>query len=354
MLRSNTILRGAVVVACSAMLMTPFAVFAQNKVSFNLSPTTIEDKVEPSSEHSYSMRVENRGDQGTVLYPVARNIATIALDHQPVYVEGADANATELASWITYSESMLDVPAGGSATLHFTVKFPADARPGSHLAGLFLTQKPPDLKEGSAVGFDIGAILHFQMAGDVKEDTRMRAFLTDKLIYGSPNVIFTVEAENKGNTLSRPQGLIDITDMFGKKVESLLVNETAYVISPNSTGKYEVKWQPEGFVIGHVEAVVALVIPLVDGGNQTISSVTSFWILPMNIIGPVVGGLFTFILVLYVLIRLYVRRQLAGVVGTRGGGAVRGARGISRLAAVAIGLLFAIIVGLLILFFYFG
>lgn len=339
----------------SLVLTAPLSALAQSKVSFNLSPTTIEDKVEPGSVHSYSMRVENRGDQGTTLYPVARNISTIGQDHQPVYLEGADANATELASWITYDETILDVPAGKGAVLHFTVKFPDNAHPGSHLAGLFLTQKPPnDLKEGSAVGFDIGAILHFQMKGDIIEDTRMRAFRTDKLIYGSANVVFSVEAENKGNTLSRPQGLIDITDMFGKKVESLPVNETAYVIAPNTTGKYEIPWKPEGFAIGHYEAVVALLVPLVNGGNQTISSVTSFWILPMNVIGPVIGGLLTFILVLYVLIRLYVKRQLAGVVGSRGGGAARSARGISRLAAVAIGLLFAIIVGLLILFFYFG
>ncbi len=339
----------------SAMLIAPLSALAQNKVSFNLSPTTIEDKVEPGTEHSYSVRIENRGDQGTTLYPVARNISTIGADHQPVYMEGADVNATELASWITYDESVLDVPAGKGAVLHFTIKFPADARPGSHLAGLFLTQKPPDnLKEGSAVGFDIGAILHFQMKGDIVEDTRMRGFRTDKLIYGSANVVFSVEAENKGNTLSRPQGLIDITDMFGKKVESLPVNETAYVISPNATGKYDVNWSPDGFVIGHFEAVVALAVPLVDGGNQTISSVTSFWILPMNIIGPVLGGLLTFILVLYFMIRLYVKRQLAGMVGGRGSSAARGAQGISRLAAVAIGLLFAIIVGLLILFFYFG
>jgi hypothetical protein len=219
---------------------------------------------------------------------------------------------------------------------------------------MFLTQKPPgDLKEGAAVGLDIGAILHFQMAGDIIENTLMREFLTDKYIYGKPVVKFTVSAENKGNTLSRPQGLIDITDMFGKKVESLPVNESAYVISPENKGTYDVTWKPDGFVFGRFEAVVALAVPLVDGGNQTISSMTQFWVLPMNIIGPVLGGLLTFILVLYVLVRLYVRRQLTSL-GVRGNASTRGARGLSSMAAVAIGLLFAIIVGLLILFFYFG
>ena len=355
MLKSN-IIKSSVIFLCATTLIFPSVTFAQTKVSFNLSPTTIEDKIDPGEHREFSIRIENRGDTPSTLYPTARNISAIGPNHQPIYVEGAGGNTHELASWITYKESSIDLLPGKSAELHFTISFPKDAHPGSHLAGLFLTQKPPDnLKEGSAVGLDIGAILHFQVKGDIVEDTRIREFLTDKLVYGSPNVIFTVKAENKGNTLSRPQGLIDITDMFGKKVDSLAVNESAFVISVNSTGEYTVKWKPEGFVFGKFEAVLALAVPLVEGGNQTISSVTQFWILPLNVIAPVLGGLLTFILVLYVLIRLYVRRQLAGVGGGRGGSSYRReARGMSRLAAIAIGLLFAVVVALLILFFYFG
>ena len=356
MLRTN-VLKGVVAITCSFVLLVPSLAVAQGRVSFNISPTTIEDKAEPGAEMSFTMRVENKGDVDSILYPVARNIASIATNHQPVYMEGPEVNQSGLASWISYEESSLNVLAGSGAVLHFTVHFPMDARPGSHMAGLFLTQKPPDnLKQGSAVGFDIGAILHFQMAGDIIEDTRMREFRTDKFVYGAPSVTFMVSAENMGNTLSRPQGIIDITDMFGNKiVPSPRVNETAYVISPNGTGEYKVVWEPDGFAIGRFEAVLALAVPMVDGGNKSLSAITQFWILPMNIIGPVLGGILTFVFVLYVLVKLYVRRQLAGL-GVRGGSAasVRGARGISRLAAVAIGLLIAIIVGLLMLFFAFG
>ena len=334
-----------------AALVLPSYVLAQQDIGFKLSPTTIEDKVDPGMEKDFILKVQNVGQASATLYPSAQNISGIGPDQHPIYSTEKDPEGYELASWITYKEDRLALEPGESQTLHFTVHFPKDAHPGSHLAGVFLSDKPADrLTTGASIGVKIGSILNFQVAGEIVEDTQIREFYTSKTVYGSTPVPFTVKLENRGNVLSRPHGLIDITNMFGRKVESVPVNESSSGVFPKATKVFEVNWDPKDLQFGRYDAVVALAVEQA-GGTITLSRVVQFWVLPMNIIAPALGGLLFFILVIYIFIRIYVKRQLAGV---RVGRGRRESQGLSKLAAITIALLVAIIIGLAVLFFYFG
>lgn len=335
-----------------SLFVMPSIASAQSKVSFKLSPTTIEDKVDPGADREFSITVENQGDAPAKLFPFAQNITGIGADFHPIYSSIKDTEGYELASWITYTESELNVNPKEKKTLHFTVHFPKDAHPGSHMAGVFLSDKPSDsLQNGSSVGFQIGSILNFQVAGEIIEDTRIREFYTTKNVYSSANVGFTIKLENLGNVLSRPHGLIDITNMFGKKVVSIPVNDSAAGIFPKGTREFSSEWKSDDLQLGRYEATVALAVEGANG-TQTISRIVQFWVLPMNILAPVFGGLLFLIVLIYVVIRLYVRSQLAGI--TRPTRAQREAVGLSKSAAIVIALLVAIIIGLAVLFFYFG
>ncbi len=328
----------------------PAQVSAQQDIGFKLSPTTIEDKVDPGMDKDFILKVQNVGQTAAVLYPSAQNISGIGADQHPIYSTVKDPEGYELASWITYQESQLTLEPGESKTLHFTVHFPKEAHPGSHLAGIFLSDKPSDRQAtGATIGIQIGSILNFQVAGQIVEDTQIREFYTSKTVYGSTPVPFTVKLENRGNVLSRPRGLIDITNMFGRKVDSILVNETNAGVFPQGTKIFNVSWEPGDLQFGRYDAVVALAV---EGsqGTVTLSRLVQFWVLPMNIIAPALGVLLFFILLLYILIRMYVKRQLAGVRSGRR----RESQGLSKLAAITIALLIAIIIGFAILFFYFG
>ena len=339
------------VIAALAFLL-PSVTFADT-VGLKLSPTIIEDNAEPGTTLSGVLHVQNLSSVESKLYPIARNISGIGADQHPVYSLGKNDGDYELASWITYEEPLLIVQPGGTRDLHFVVHFPKDASPGSHMAGLFLSEKSSkDVKEGSLISFEVGAILHYRMAGEIIDDTRIREFFSAKTIYGTPDVPFTLRLENLGNTLARPRGIIDITNMFGKKVASLTVNDEAAGLFPKTTKEFKITWHSDELQFGRYEAIVALSVEGAQG-NQTISRVLQFWILPIHIFMPALGGFLAFILFVYVLLRLYVRSQLRGV-RSISRGTSRSAVGLSRLAAVVIGLLVAVIIGLIILFFYFG
>ena len=348
-------IKSSIISLVAILLMFSFAqtASAQGKVSFRLSPTTIEDKVDPGADKSFMLNIRNEGNAPATLYPSAQNITGIGPDLHPIYSTKKDSEGYELASWISYTEPQLVVGVGETKTLHFTVHFPKDAHPGSHMASVFLSDKPSDLQtSGSSIGFQIGAILSFQVAGDIVENTQIREFYSDKNVYGTPVVGFTTKLENLGNVLSRPHGLIDITNMFGKKVASVPVNESAAGVFPKSTREFTTTWKSEDIQFGRFEAVIALAVEGTNG-TQTISRVLQFWVIPMNILGPVIGGLLFLIILIYVLLRLYVRNQLAGI--SRQNRSQRASStGLSRAAAVVIALLVAIIIGLVILFFFFG
>ena len=48
-----------------------------------------------------------------------------------------------------------------------------------------------------------------------------------------------------------------------------------------------------------------------EGAKQTMSSTVTFWILPVKIVLPALGILITLLLVVYIGVRVYVRRKLA-------------------------------------------
>jgi hypothetical protein len=139
--------------------------------------------------------------------------------------------------------------------------------------------------------------------------------------------------------------------MFGKKVASIPVNDNGGGIFPGGTREFSSVWKTDDIELGRYEAVVALAVEG-QSGTQTITRVLQFWIMPMNIIGPIVGGLLFLIIVIYILIRIYIRSQLAGI--QRGRIRGRESSGMSKSAAVVIALLVAIIIGLAVLFLYFG
>jgi hypothetical protein len=346
--RSRALVMGALFLA----LVIPSTLSAQERVSLKISPTLIENNIEPGTTQEFVVHVQNLGTEEVKLYPLARDITGIDANQRPVYATPNAQGEFGLGSWISYTESFLLVEPSETKDLHFTIKFPADAPPGSHMAGVFLSEQPTkEIKLGSSIGFEVGAILNFRVAGEVVEDTRIREFFTTKMIYGTPIVPFTLRLENLGNTFARPRGIIDITNMFGRKVTSLPVNEEEFGVFPKTTREFAAQWNSDELQIGRFEAVVALSIEG-PNGSQTISRVLQFWVLPMNILMPTLGGLLFLILFVYVFLRLYVRRQLAGVRTVRN--LPRGASGLSRFAAVIIGLLVAVIIGLFILFFYFG
>jgi hypothetical protein len=299
-------------------LIFPAVTNAQVTSGIGLKPSLIEEGAEPGQLLEKGISVTNLSDTEQTYYLFTRDIVSVRDGGTPVYAEeGTEKTGYELSEWVTLDADQITLLPGEEQSIPVTIAVPDSATPGSHFGGIFISLQPPRLREvGASVGYEVANIVSIRIAGDVTESAQIRSFKTDKLVYGSTNVIFRAEVENKGNVLVRPFGPLEVYNMFGKRVASLTINESHGGIFPFTRRAFEVTWEDDGVGFGRYQTVVSMVYGE-PGRQATISSTLSFWILPMNIITPALIILAILLLAAYFGVRMYVRRTISTMSGGR-------------------------------------
>ncbi len=343
----------AALLCATALVFAPHALLAQEQIGAKITPPLIEERTDPGAMFAHTLDIVNVSDTAEIFYPRVRDIVGIAESGQPIFAKPGDPNDYELSSWVTFDVSELRVPARSAAKLRFTVKVPSTAGPGAHIGLVAISTAAPANLVGSAVGYEVGSILAIRISGDIVEDTRLGEFFADKVIYDQPNVTFSARIDNMGNVFARPKGFVDIINMFGTKVETLTFNNGGASVFPKSKRTYTVDWTSDKLQIGKYRADLTLVI---EGsqGMQNLNSTLSFWIIPLNIILPILGGLLVFLLVFYVLLRMYVNRQISRATGGKRVASSKDTSALSKLSIVVIAVLLSVILGFVVLLFLVG
>lgn len=302
------------------------SVHAQAGVS--VSPALIEETLDPGFTKEYTIEVKNLLNDQQTFFLSTRNISDVRPGGVPVFArEDAALTGMELADWIDISVDQVTLAGGESANIPFTLNIPDTASPGSHFGGVFISVDAPELQEsGAAVGYQVANIISIRVSGDVVEQASIRQFSTEKFLYGTLDIDFKVRIENSGNVLVKPYGPVEITNMLGQEVGTFIFNEDAASIPPkfpNSTNpdtngirEFVFDWQGEGVGFGRYEVLLSAVYGE-EGAQKTISSTASFWVLPMNIIGPALGVLAVLLLIVFVIVKIYINRTVAQLSGGR-------------------------------------
>ena len=300
----------AVAALSAVALVTVRPARAQELLSVKVQPSVIEERIDPGGLYEGTLRVTNLSNFTQVFFPLKRDISGVANDGLPIFAEEGSKTGFEISSWIKIQSEPVTVLAKQTAELPFSVDVPEDATPGSHYGGIFMSLESSKPREtGASVGYEVATILSFRVSGDLVEDAQIREFRTDKEVYGRPSVQFMTKVENLGNAVLRPRGPIEIYNTFGKRIAVLNMNESAAAVLPKSTREFKTTWDGEGLAFGRYVAVMGLVYG--DEEQRTISSTASFWILPLNIILAVLGGITALVVVIYLLVKWQIRRKLA-------------------------------------------
>jgi hypothetical protein len=305
--------------ACALIILAaPSFAQAQLTSGIGLKPSLIEEGADPGQVLNRSISVTNLSDSEQTYYLFTRDISTVRDGGTPVYAEeGTERTGFELTEWLTLGIDEVTMSPGQETVIPVTIAVPDSATPGSHFGAVFISMQPPRLREvGASVGYEVANIISIRISGDVTESAQIRSFRTNKLVYGSTNIDFMAEVENKGNVLVRPYGPLTVHNMFGKQVASLTINESQGGVFPFTQRDFVLTWEDEGLGFGRYQAVVAMIYG--DVGRQaTISSTVSFWILPMKIITPALIILAILLLTAYFGVRMYVRRTISTLSGGR-------------------------------------
>jgi len=308
--RLQLLLLAIITVFISLIFTLP--VYGQSGAGIGIRPALIDDRMEPGDRKDYQITVSNLSSEGRLFYIYKRDIVDATDAGAPIFGnQNREISGLELSQWISLATSSVFIEASGTAVLDVSVVAPVNITPGSHFAGIVVSAEPPELEtSGAAVGYEVSNIISMRIAGDTKEEASIRQFATNRYFYSNLDVSFNVRIENSGTTLVRPTGPLVVKNMFGQEVASLVFNESQAGIFPGKTREFIVDWKGEQVGFGRYEAMITPVYGE-TGARKTLTSTVTFWVLPMNIIGPAAGILLGILLATYLLVRLYIRRQLA-------------------------------------------
>jgi hypothetical protein len=144
----------------------------------------------------------------------------------------------------------------------------------------------------------------------VIENVQVKSFYTGSLIHSNQIVDFYTQVENNGTVFERPTGYLEIFNIFGQKVATRTFNEIGTSIPPQSVQNFNITWEGDGQGFGRYQAILSVVHGEKDRQSTSIRT-SSFWILPVHIILPVLGVLAFLLLSTYISMKLDVQKAIS-------------------------------------------
>ena len=210
--------------------------------------TAISLQIPAGESSEVSFAVENVGEEETVNLTVYLGDWSQEGDGDRQYLP-PETLSNSCAEWIELSRTQLELPAGESTDISFTVTIPSGAA-GSYWAVLFVQIEPgpvtteaPESETGRAIGIREvwrQAITIYETVPGTEEPDATIGNLRAKIDRNSGLVNIDLEFENTGNTILRDVvGSIDLIDQTGEVADTLTVPK--FMILPGSTRVFELE-----------------------------------------------------------------------------------------------------------------
>lgn len=215
--------------------------------SLTISPPLIDLEGSPGQTIVEEFRVINETDEPVELSVSIEGFRAKGEEGQPEFVSPEEEEA-EFYNWIEIDKEPFILLPQTRKTIPLIIRISEKASPGGYYAAIFWSTAPPKIEEEKiAIGVvgKIGALILLKITGEVKEEGRLLEFFIKerKRILNRLPVNFVVRFENTGNVHLKPEGEIEIIDVFGKIIASLLVNKRRANVLPESVRKFENKWE---------------------------------------------------------------------------------------------------------------
>ncbi len=290
-------------------------------------------------------RFELSGDPGTIVheemvltneteFPETYYSSFTNFEAQGESGSASFVNPTEgLGTWMSTLSSTTLAP-GQSQIVPFSITIPSNAEPGGNFAAIFWSTTPTDISEGGSVsvGAKTGILVLLSVNGEVKQAGGILDFMTKdaKHFFTSLPVAFTYRFRNDGGDRVKPDGDVNIKNIFGFVSARVPANQVEGNVLPSQTRKFEVLWQSKNanlhqtpkddsesmsfwqhvrnewhhFAFGYYGATVSLEY---GTGLTTVSPTIHFWIFPWHLLIVIIVVVVISIIVFRKLIRRYNR-----------------------------------------------
>ena len=263
-------------------------VTAQNAgQGLEVSPPSQEVSIDPGGTITVKAKIRNKGNE---TLPMQVHIEDFTAKGEEGQVELTAESPYSVVSWTKVSPESFDLAAGEEQEVTATITAPNDAA-GGHFGSFVFAVKSDNPESGTAaLSQAVASLFLVRVSGPVDEKLSLKEFKAPAFSEFGP-VPFALNFENSGNVHVKTFGLVNVTDMFGKKVADIVVPGTN--IFPGASRIVRPSLN-EQFLFGPYTATA---IMYYGSENQTLTQTTTFIVFPSRI----AVGIAILIFVLYLM-----------------------------------------------------
>jgi hypothetical protein len=275
------------------ILIAPSLEAAGSGQGLELSPPVIELQADPGQTVTGTLKLRNITKSDLIAKPRIDDFGAKGEDGQPqILLNETESTRYSLKYWVAPIPQMRLTPST-IQNVSFTISVPKNAEPGGHFGVIRFTAQPPELEgTGVALSASIGALVLLRVSGPITEKSELAEFgvgtvdrngtFTSANFFEYGPVNFLERIRNTGSVHVRPQGTVDIFDIFNRKVASIAVNDKpGGNVLPSSVRRYQQEWNKR-FLIGPYRARMNLTYG--SGGTALTSQSIVFWVLPWKLL----------------------------------------------------------------------
>jgi len=211
---------------------------------------------------------------------------------------GGEKSPFSLKDYIHPEISEFTLKQGQRITLPVEISIPENMEAGGLYGAVLVSAHLPSAGPGGEEGKTksqveiisrLGTLFFIRIRGNVLEEGSLKDIITSKKFYEKGPVPMEILFENKGNVHLNPYGIIEIRNLFGKKIDEIKLDP--WFAMPDSLRSRKVSWE-RNLLFGFYTATAKI-----NRGYKDIIDQKSikFWVIPWKIVLIGFGALFAVI-----------------------------------------------------------
>lgn len=242
--------------------------------ALTLTPTSREVNLTPGQKTVSTIQLKNETQKSTQLTTEVVEFTAKGETGEPQF--DFNAQPSGIVTWIQVEKGPITLAAGETKSVDVIFNTPADATPGGHYAAVFFNEVITGQGAGQVnIESKLGTLFLATVKGTYAEKGAITTFATtgEETLYTKGPIDFMLRFHNTGSVHLKPTGSVKITNMFGKTVATIPVNQDLGATLPGTIRNYQVdSWNSIGNLYGQYTATLTL-----TAGQMTATAVTKFW-----------------------------------------------------------------------------
>jgi hypothetical protein len=238
-----------------------------------VSPPSQEVSIDPGETTTVKATLRNKSNNDV---PIVVRIEDFTAKGDEGQIELTKDSPYSVASWTEVTPAEFTLKPGEEQEVTATISAPEDAAGGRFGSFVFASKAANAGPNETALSQELASLFLVRVSGPVDEKLDIKSLSAPQFSEFGP-VPFDVTFVNTGNVHVKTFGLINVTDMFGRKVADVVVPGTN--VFPEA--ERVVKAQLENkFLFGNYTATALMYY---GAQNQSVSTTTTFFVFPVRI-----------------------------------------------------------------------